>query len=428
MSSKKIFPMNNIAGQITVPGDKSITHRAILLSAIASGCSEITNYANGKDCLSTLQLVQDLGVNVEQSSEQLRIYGVGKYGLKNPLNALDCGNSGTTMRLAMGLLSGANITCKLVGDSSLSTRPMMRVARPLQQMGAQIILKNAQTAPVSILEQQKLEGICYRMPIASAQVKSAILLAGLYAQTPTTIIESIITRNHTETLFSMFGVTCTHSNNQINLPITQVLKATNIIIPGDFSSAAFWLVAGLIIEKSSLNLMQVGLNPTRTGLLQILQLMGANIEIEMTHQHPEPVGNIYVRTSKLNNITIPAHLISLAIDEFPILFVAAAYAKGTTEIRGLAELRVKETDRISAMVNNLTALGVKIVELDDGVIIEGGAIRGGTVDSFGDHRIAMAMCIAGLVANSPVTITNIDVVNISYPNFFKTLDRLKHEC
>jgi len=424
MTSQTIIPLHQINGEMTVPGDKSITHRVIILSAIAQGTSTIYGYSSGQDCMTSLQVIQDLGVKVEKTEEKLIIQGVGLYGLISPSRPLDCANSGTTMRLMMGLLSGANIEATLIGDASLSKRPMARVATPLIKMGANIKLSDNNTAPVIIQHNQGIEGIEYAMPVASAQVKSAILLASLYADNETAIKESAITRNHTEQLLSYYGQTCIVKGLNVQLKPGSMLSAVNYEVPGDFSSAAFWIVAACIIPNSILTIRNVGLNSTRTGLLAILKLMGADITVNVTANIDDCVGDITIQYTPLHAIPIPQSLISLAIDEFPIIFVAVACATGVTEIRGLEELRHKETDRIQAMVTNLKALGIDIQELSDGAIIHGGELSGGVVDSYGDHRIAMAMAIAALKANSPVTIKNATVIEISYPEFYTILESL----
>lgn len=410
---------------ISVPGDKSITHRCILLSAIASGTSKILNYSQGKDCLASLNAIKQLGVTYESQLTHLEIQGVGLHGLQKPQNNIDCGNSGTTMRLLMGLLSGANIAATLVGDDSLSKRPMARVKIPLTQMGAKVLLSPNNTAPVTVVGEEPLSGMDYSMSIPSAQVKSAILFAGLYAKSNTSIQETAITRDHTENLFNLYEHSCKKNNGRIFIKPAQQLNPINYEVPGDFSAAAFWIVAGLIVPDLHIELTNVGVNSTRTGLLQILTLMGARIQvISTTKESIEPVANIQVNNCSLKGITIPGELVSLAIDEFPILFVAAACATGVTEIRGLAELRFKETDRISAMTENLRSLGILVEELPDGVIITGGRLKSGVVDSFGDHRIEMAMAIANLIADGHVKILNDGVADVSYPRFYDELQKI----
>lgn len=421
--------LNNAMDKITIsiPGDKSITHRTILLSAIAEGISYIYNFSEGQDCLSSLKAIRQLGVKYYRYPTHMEIHGVGLYGLQQSAQAIDCGNSGTTMRLLMGLLSGANIAAELVGDDSLSKRPMKRVSKPLVLMGADIILSENYTAPVMVKNNKGLHAIDYQMPVASAQVKSAILLAGLYADGTTTISESAVTRDHTERLFKLYSHGCEVSHGAITAKPGENLQAITYNVPGDFSAAAFWIVAALIVPGVQIKIKNVGINPTRIGLLKILTLMGANIEVlTNVNNNIEPVADIQVSYCELKGITIPKELVSLAIDEFPIIFVAAACATGVTKVRGLAELRFKETDRISAMTDNLRNLGILVEELPDGAVITGGQLKGGIVNSFGDHRIAMAMAIANLATDGDVKILNDDVVGVSYPDFYETLAKVQN--
>jgi 3-phosphoshikimate 1-carboxyvinyltransferase len=432
MAERCIYPAKRLSGTLSVIGDKSITHRLILLSAIAEGQSVLHAYSTGEDCLSSLKAIQQLGVDVMRQGDALIIQGVGLHGLTPPQAPIDCANSGTTMRLLMGLLSGAGISAILLGDTSLSKRPMARVADPLRAMGARLTLSSQNTAPISIYPQQAKEAIFtapllsaihYQMPVASAQVKSALLLAGLYAKGQTCLTEIAVTRDHTERLLSLFGHPCQRQGQTISMASLRSLQPIDYEIPGDISSAAFWLVAGLLVPNSRLRLKKIGINPTRTGILKILSLMGGQFVLYPSSalDSIEPVADIDVSFSRLKGIDISKEDVSLAIDEFPIIFVAAALAKGTTKIFGLEELRLKETDRIHAMVTNLRILGIQIQEFSDGVIIEGGKIQGGVVNSFGDHRIAMSMVIAGLVSQASILIQGVESIAVSYPQFFEDL-------
>lgn len=425
MTDLTIRPIKQISGVLQVPGDKSITHRLFLLSAIAEGRSILQGCAEGEDCKTTLAAIQQLGVSSHASEDAVVIDGVGLAGLKTPSTVINCRNAGTTVRLLMGLLSGAQISATLIGDASLSKRPMQRVAIPLRAMGAKIILCEKNILPVEIKANRRLSGIAYTLPVPSAQVKSAILLAGLYAEGETIVEENIPTRDHTERLLRLFNYPCMRKENKIYLGSKMSLSPVQYQVPGDISSAAFWLVATLLLPGSTIIIRRVGVNPTRVGILDILSRMGASILVEeYVSDDIEPVADLTVSFTALQGIDIPATWASLTIDEFPIIFVAAAKASGVTRILGLSELRLKETDRIHAMVVNLRQLGVHIEELPDGVIIEGGDLTGGIVDSFGDHRIAMAMVIAGLVATEPVVIRGIEAIDISYPTFLKDLETI----
>lgn len=412
-----IHPGGALKGTLQVPGDKSISHRAVMLAAIAEGTTTIQGFLEGADCLATLKAFQAMGVRVEQrSSENLSIFGVGLQGLQPPQQILDLGNSGTSIRLLAGLLAGQTFASELTGDESLRRRPMARVVDPLRLMGAQISLQTNGCPPIAITGGQLLHGISYPMPIASAQVKSAILLAGLYALGTTEIIEPAPSRDHTERMLASFGYPI--QQNSISLPGQQKLTATTIQIPGDLSSAAFFLVGASIAEGSDLILQGVGINPTRSGVITLLQAMGADIHLlNERFFNNEPVADLCVRSSELHGITITAEMVPLAIDEFPILFIAAACAKGETIVHGAQELRVKESDRIQTMVTGLQALGIDAQATADGARIKGGVMHGGTIDSHGDHRIAMAFAMAGLKAQEPITILNCANVSTSFPNF-----------
>ena len=414
-----VSPGGSLRGEFQVPGDKSISHRALLLSAIAEGQTDIHGFLPGEDTLATATALQAMGVAIDQhSATELTVHGVGLHGLQSPEQPLDLGNSGTATRLMAGLLSGAGIRCELIGDASLMTRPMNRIVEPLQQMGADITASESGTLPIKITRTRQLQGIDYHCPVASAQLKSCLLLAGLYASGNTIVHEPAQTRDHTERMLTGFGVELTSGHSKVSIHGGQRLQATNCAIPGDISSAAFFIVGALIANASDIVITQVGVNPTRDAVITILKNMGANITL--THQsvvNGEPVANIHVQSSQLTGIEIPTELVPIAIDELPIVMVAAACAEGKTTLRGAKELRVKESDRIRAMVEGLTALGIEVEEFDDGMQVNGGTLHGGTVDSFTDHRIAMSFAIAGLVAEGPIEIKDCENVATSFPNF-----------
>lgn len=407
-----------LQGDITVPGDKSISHRAIMLGAIAKGRTIVRGFLDGEDCLATLRAFESMGVCIERhDGVDLVIHGVGKQGLQKPMISLDCGNSGTSMRLLAGLLSAQSFDSELSGDDSLHKRPMERIKQPLLQMGANVSAVNGRP-PLLIGGGQSLHGITYNMPVASAQVKSCLLLAGMYARGETRIIEPSLTRDHTERMLTSFSYPVQKSGHVITIHSGSECKGTEIIVPGDLSSAAFFIVAATLIPNSKLMIKNVGINSTRTGLLAILKRMGANITISNRRQYgQEPIGDLIVRHAKLQGIVIPESIVPAAIDEFPILFIAAACAEGDTLLHGAKELRCKESDRIGTMVDGLQRLGIEAHALDDGVVIRGGTLQGGEVDSQHDHRVAMAFAIAGAVATSSVTIKNSENVSTSFPSF-----------
>ncbi len=426
ISEYQLEPQGQCSGSLRVPGDKSISHRAIMLAAIAEGISEISGFLSSADCLATLNAFQAMGVKIaEHDATRLCIYGMGLNGLQAPGSELNMGNSGTAMRLMAGILSGQSFASTLTGDESLSTRPMLRIQQPLQQMGAKVLLSDQNTAPIKILPTSKLNGIYYRSPIASAQVKSCVLLAGLYAQGETCVEEDTCSRDHTERMLQSFSYPVTVKNNSVCLTGRNKLIATDLNIPGDISSAAFFIVGTLISKSAELEIKGVGINSTRDGVIEILQLMGAGIEIRNKRNYgAEPVADLFIHTSDLHGVEIPRALIAKTIDEFPILFVAAACAKGTTTLRGAAELRVKESDRIHSMAVGLQTLGIVVEEKPDGLIITGGQITGGKIDSDSDHRVAMSFAIASLAANEPITIRNTENVNTSFPNFVDCASQL----
>lgn len=407
-------------GNVRIPGDKSISHRALMLAALADGSSRIRGFLEGEDTRATAAVLAQMGVKIETPADGERlVHGVGLHGLRAAAQPLDCGNAGTGMRLLAGLLAGQAFDSTLVGDASLSKRPMRRVTDPLAKMGARIDTQDG-LPPLLVHGGQPLQGIRYALPVASAQVKSALLLAGLYAAGSTEIIEPHPTRDYTERMLAAFGWPITFAPGQAQLDGGHALRATDVDVPADFSSAAFFLVAASIVPGSELRLPAVGLNPRRTGLLQALQLMGADIRIENPRESGgEPVGDLLVRHAPLHGIELPEALVPDMIDEFPILFIAAAVASGRTVIRGAAELRVKESDRIAAMATGLRALGVAIEETPDGALIDGGTIGAGSVESLTDHRIAMSFAVAGLVARGPVRIIDCRHVATSFPGFLR---------
>ena len=412
-------PGSSLAGRIRVPGDKSISHRSIMLGSLAEGTTEVEGFLEGEDALATLQAFRDMGVVIEGPHHgRVTIHGVGLHGLKAPAGPLYMGNSGTSMRLLSGLLAAQPFDTTLTGDASLSKRPMNRVAKPLREMGAVIETGPEGRPPLTIKGGQRLTGMAYEMPMASAQVKSCLLLAGLYAAGSTSVTEPAPTRDHTERMLRGFGYPVSVEGSTASVESGHKLSATRIEVPADISSAAFFLVAASIAEGSELVLEHVGINPTRTGVIDILKLMGGDITLENQREvGGEPVADIRVRAAKLKGIDIPEDLVPLAIDEFPVLFVAAACAEGRTVLRGAEELRVKESDRIQVMADGLIALGVKAEPTPDGIIIEGGAIGGGEVWAHGDHRIAMSFSVASLRASAPIRIHDCANVATSFPNF-----------
>lgn len=412
-------PGSSLAGRIRVPGDKSISHRSIMLGSLAEGTTEVEGFLEGEDALATLQAFRDMGVVIEGPHHgRVTIHGVGLHGLKAPAGPLYMGNSGTSMRLLSGLLAAQPFDTTLTGDASLSKRPMNRVAKPLREMGAVIETGPEGRPPLSIKGGQRLTGMAYEMPMASAQVKSCLLLAGLYAAGSTSVTEPAPTRDHTERMLRGFGYPVSVEGSTVSVEAGHKLTATRIEVPADISSAAFFLVAASIAEGSELVLEHVGINPTRTGVIDILKLMGGDITLENQREvGGEPVADIRVRAAKLKGIDIPEDLVPLAIDEFPVLFVAAACAEGRTVLRGAEELRVKESDRIQVMADGLITLGVKAEPTPDGIIIEGGSIGGGEVWAHGDHRIAMSFSVASLRATAPIRIHDCANVATSFPNF-----------
>jgi 3-phosphoshikimate 1-carboxyvinyltransferase len=417
-------PGGSLDGNFRVPGDKSISHRSIILASIADGSSHISGFLQGEDSLNTMRAFQQMGVPIARNQGEVTVSGVGLHGLQAPATDLDMGNSGTAMRLLLGLLAGQSFDARLIGDSSLSSRPMLRVIQPLQQMGAIIESADGGRAPLQVRGGQVLEAIDYRMPVASAQVKSCLLLAGLYARGETIVHEPAPTRDHSERMLRGFGCDVASNAGEIRLRGNQALSACDIDVPADISSAAFFMVAASIASDSDITLQHVGINPTRTGVIDILKLMGADIDIVNRQEiGGEPVADIRVCSAALSGIEIPESLVPLAIDEFPVLFVAAACAVGETRLSGAEELRVKESDRIQAMADGLTRLGIETEVKPDGIIIQGGKLGGGEIDSHGDHRIAMAFSVASLAARRDICIRDCSNVNTSFPGFAELAQR-----
>jgi len=424
VSRYRLRPGGRLTGSLTVPGDKSISHRALMLGAIAEGPTEISGFLAGEDCLSTLRALIDLGVRIERSgATDVRVEGVGAGGLEAPARALDMGNAGTAMRLFTGLLAPQRFNSTLIGDQSLMRRPMQRVVVPLAMMGAQIRTHDGRP-PVEIRGTPHLRGIHYSLPVASAQVKSAVLLAGLAATGRTSVTEPAPSRDHTERMLGSFGAKLAHEGRTVALEGGQRLRGTRVAVPADFSSAAFFIVAACLAASPSLTLTNIGINPTRTGLLELLRRMGADIRVQPrvgSDAPAEPVADLEIHASPLRGITVHEAEVPLAIDEFPVFFVAAACASGETLVRGALELRVKESDRLAAMAEGLGALGIEHQLLPDGLWIRGaGGFGGGTIDSRGDHRIAMAFAIAALRASQPIEILNVANVATSFPGFVET--------
>lgn len=416
-----VRPGAKLSGAVRVPGDKSISHRSVVLGAVAEGDTRIRGILEGHDVLATITAFRQMGVDITGPDQgRLSIRGVGLDGLSAPTDNLDLGNSGTAMRLMAGLLSGQKFGTCLVGDESLSSRPMKRITIPLTRMGACIETGVDGCPPITIQPTDRLIGIHYVLPVASAQVKSALMLAGLYADGETCVEEPAPTRDHTERMLRGFGYPCTQRDGRICVKGKGRLQGAQIEVPGDLSSAAFFIVAAAITDGSSLRLSHVGVNPTRIGLLEILREMGASIKVEQARDAcGEPVADLQVKAAPLRGIEVPVELVSSAIDEFPILCIAAACADGVTVVRGAGELRHKESDRISAMVTGLRTLGIDVEEFPDGMSIRGGSIQGGSVASHGDHRVAMAFCIAGNRARSSVEVQDCANIATSFPNFLE---------
>ena len=416
----------SLHGCLTVPGDKSISHRSIMLGALAEGTTEVRGFLQGADCLSSISCFEKMGVQIENQGDIVRIHGLGLHNLHAPSVTLDVGNSGTTTRLMSGILAAQSFTSLVDGDASIRKRPMKRIITPLTQMGASITSLNQNDCAPLRIEGKPLHGIHYQSPVASAQVKSAILLAGLYADGETSVTEPYVSRNHTELMFEAFGVPVHREGTTVTIRPIDSLNAQKILVPGDISSAAYFLVAGLITPNSELVIRNVGINPTRDGILDVCRAMGADITLErISDTIGEPTADIRVRTSALHSTVIEGAVIPKLIDELPIIAVLACFAEGTTVIRDAQELKVKESNRIDVMVHSLSAMGADIEATDDGMIIHGGKpLHGAVIDSNLDHRIAMSFAIAGMNADGETEIQGSECVNISYPNFYSDLERL----
>ena len=418
--------VNSLKGEVSIPGDKSISHRAVMFGSLAEGTTEVTNFLQGADCLSTISCFRKLGIEIENTSQRILIHGKGPHGLTEPSDTLDTGNSGTTTRLISGILAGQRFTTILNGDASIQTRPMKRIITPLSMMGADITsLKGNDCAPLRICGGQ-LHGIAYKSPVASAQVKSCVLLAGLYADAPTSVTEPVLSRNHTELMLAGFGAHVASSGTTATIEPEPDLNGMKIEVPGDISSAAYFLAAGLMIPNSEILIKNVGINPTRDGILRVAKEMGGDITIlnEKT-SGGEPTCDLLVRSSSLKGVTIGGKIIPTLIDEIPMIAVMACFAEGITTIKDAQELNVKESNRIDTVVTNLKAMGAHIEATDDGMIIEGGyPLHGAVIDSHLDHRIAMSFAIGALGADGETRIEGAECVKISYPEFYQTLEKL----
>ena len=417
----------SLRGDVTVPGDKSISHRAVMFGALADADTHITGFLMGEDCLSTISCFKKMGVSIDVSEQEVVVHGVGLHGLKAPDELLYTGNSGTTTRLLCGILAGQPFSSTVNGDASIQKRPMGRIMKPLREMGADISGKDGNLCPLPI-HPAPLHGIRYTMPVASAQLKSAILLAGLFADSPTAVVEPAPSRDHTERMLRGLGAQVVSNGTEITLTPPKTLHAVNVEVPGDISSAAYFLVAGLILPDSDIVIRNVGINPTRTGILDALEAMGANIERLNERGTVEPICDLRVRSSHLHGTTICGDMIPRLIDEIPVLAVAAAFAEGETVIRDAQELKVKESNRIATMTAELSKTGADVRETEDGMIICGGKpLHGADFASYADHRVAMSMAVCALACEGDSSIDDPDCVAISYPTFFETLDALKQK-
>ena len=418
--------VTSLKGEVTIPGDKSISHRAVMFGSLAEGTTEVTNFLQGADCLSTISCFRKLGIQIENTAERILIHGKGLHGLSESSETLDTGNSGTTTRLISGILAGQSFTTFLNGDASIQTRPMKRIMTPLSMMGADITSLNGNNcAPLRICGGH-LHGITYQSPVASAQVKSCVLLAGLYADAPTSVTEPVLSRNHTELMLAGFGAKVTSSGTTATIEPEPDLRGMKIEVPGDISSAAYFIAAGLIIPNSEILVKNVGINPTRDGILRVAIEMGGDITVlNEKISGGEPTCDLLVRSSSLKGVTVGGEIIPTLIDEIPMIAVMACFAEGTTIIKDAQELKVKESNRIDTVVTNLKAMGAHIEATDDGMIIEGGyPLHGAVIDSHLDHRIAMSFAVGALGADGETTIEGADCVKISYPKFYETLESL----
>lgn len=418
----EIKKLNHLRGQLTIPGDKSISHRAVMFGSLAKGTTRITHFLEGADCLSTISCFRKMGITIEKNSSEVLVHGNGLHGLSAPSEILDVGNSGTTTRLISGILAGQSFSSVLNGDASIQSRPMKRIIAPLTAMGADISSQRGNgCAPLSI-NGRPLNAIHYNSPVASAQVKSCVLLAGMYADGITSVTEPVLSRNHTEIMLNYFGARVTSDNTTASICPEPSLEAREIQVPGDISSAAYFIAAGLLIPGSEILLKNVGINPTRDGILRVCKAMGADIALLNETFTGEPTADLLVRTSSLHGTTIGGEIIPTLIDEIPMIAVLAAFAEGTTVIRDAQELKVKESDRIAVMAENLRRMGADVIPTDDGMIIHGGKpLHGASIDSHLDHRIAMSFAVAGAVCDGSLSIEGGECVNISYPEFYSDL-------
>ena len=418
----QIQPVKQLRGEVSVPGDKSISHRSIMFGALAKGTTEITHFLHGADCLSTIGCFRAMGIDIEDTPERILVHGKGLHGLSEPSSVLDVGNSGTTTRLMSGILAAQNFSSRVIGDDSICRRPMKRIITPLAMMGADITSERGNDCAPLIINGRKLKGIHYDSPVASAQVKSCVLLAGLYADGETSVTEPYVSRNHTELMLNAFGGSCTTLGTTATVTSDPVLTGQKVVVPGDISSAAYFIAAGLLVPNSEILLKNVGINPTRDGILRVCRAMGADITLLNETTEGEPTADLLIRSSALHGTTIEGAIIPTLIDELPMIAVMAAFAEGTTVIRDAQELRVKESDRIQVMTENLRKMGAEIQETEDGMIIHGGkALHGAEIDSHLDHRVAMSFAVAGLLCEGTLSIKNGECVNISYPEFYSDL-------
>ena len=421
----KIKKLTNLHGELTVPGDKSISHRAVMFGSLAKGTTKITHFLEGADCLSTISCFRKMGIDIENNNGEILVHGKGLHGLSAPVDILDVGNSGTTTRLISGILAGQNFVSELTGDDSIQSRPMKRIMTPLLSMGADIAsIKGNNCVPLRIAG-HPLKAIHYDSPVASAQVKSCVLLAGMYSDGITSVTEPVLSRNHTEIMLNYFGAQVTSEGTTASIAPEPSLLAREITVPGDISSAAYFIAAGLLVPGSEILLKNVGINPTRDGLLRVCKDMGADITLLNVNMEGEPTADLLVRTSSLHGTTVGGEIIPTLIDEIPMIAVMAAFAEGTTVIKDAKELKVKESDRILVMAENLSRMGADITPTDDGMIIHGGKpLHGAEIDSYLDHRVAMSFAVAGLLCDGPLSIKGGDCVKISYPEFYEDLYRL----
>lgn len=418
----KIKKQTGLKGILTVPGDKSISHRAVMFGSLADGTTKISHFLEGADCLSTISCFRKMGINIEQNKDEVFVHGKGLHGLHKPSEILDVGNSGTTTRLISGILAGQKFSSELDGDASIRTRPMKRIMSPLISMGANIISKKGNDCAPLLITGSPLHSIHYNSPVSSAQVKSCVLLAGMYGDGITSVTEPFLSRNHTEIMLNYFGAEITSENTTASIKPEPLLEARDIIVPGDISSAAYFIAAGLLTPNSEILLKNVGINPTRAGILKICHAMGANLTLLNENHQGEPTADLLIRTSSLKGTVIEGADIPTLIDEIPMIAVMAAFAQGTTVIRDAQELKVKESDRIAVMVDNLRRMGANIEGTNDGMIIHGGKpLHRAVIDSHLDHRIAMSFAVAGTICEGTIEIQGSQCVNISYPEFFKDL-------